>query len=56
MVRNGTGSEVKQPRGGDAIKRHVTHIHVEWGSADINNTGFESALAAELTNIPNEYE
>lgn len=46
----------KMPRGGDAINRHVTHIHIEWDSANINNTGFEENLAAELTNIPDTYE
>ena len=46
----------KMVRGGDAINRHVTHIHIEWDSADINNTGFEEKLAAELVNIPDTYE
>jgi hypothetical protein len=44
------------PRGGDAVNRHVTHIHIEWSSADINNTGFEDALAAELVNVPDTFE
>lgn len=46
----------KMPRGGDAINRHVTHIHIEWDSAEINLTGFEDALAAELVNIPDTFE
>ena len=46
----------KMARTGDAINRHVTHIHIEWGSADINLTGFEEALAAERMTIPDIFE
>lgn len=46
----------KMPRGGSDINRHVTHIHIEWDGANINNTGFEEGLTAELTNIPDKYE
>ena len=38
-------------RGGDAINRHVTHIHIEWDSANINLTGFEADLTAEVKKI-----
>ena len=46
----------KMPRGGDDINRHVTHIHIEWDSSGINNTGFEEKLEAELVNIPDSFE
>ena len=38
-------------RGGDAINRHVTHIHIEWDSANINLTGFEADLTAAVKKI-----
>ena len=46
----------KMPRGGDAINRHVTHIQIEWSAADMNLTGFEENLAAEMMNIPDGFE
>lgn len=46
----------KMPRGGSAINRHVTHIHIEWDSANMNLTGFEDGLAAEMMNIPDGFE
>jgi len=40
---NGAGK--KFPRTGSASNRHVTHIHIEWGMANLNHTGFEAQLS-----------
>ncbi len=42
---------VKLPRNGDAIRRHVSHIHIEWAQANMNHAGFDEDLAAEVSNI-----
>ena len=42
---------LKLTRTGDAIQRHVTHIHIEWGAADANNAGFELDLIAAAKKI-----
>jgi hypothetical protein len=39
---------LKLPRTGSRENRHVTHIHIEWDAANMNLTGFEPDLAAEL--------
>jgi hypothetical protein len=36
------------PRGGDAIRQHTTHIHIEWRLADAATVGWEQDLIAEL--------
>ncbi len=41
----------KLPRTGDAINRHVTHIHIEWRASDVNHTGYESDLADALDGV-----
>ena len=59
VIYNGTEwnkDGAAMPRGGDAINRHVTHIPREWSSAEINHTGFEESLAAELLTIPDVFE
>jgi hypothetical protein len=38
------------PRGGDAIRQHTTHIHIEWRMADAASTAWEQDLANELKN------
>jgi hypothetical protein len=43
---NGAGK--KFPRGGDAINRHVTHIHIEWTAASSANGAFEDELTDAL--------
>lgn len=45
------GSGQRFPRGGDAINRHVSHIHIEWSESDMNHGGFDEILAGEVSNI-----
>ena len=42
---------VRFPRGGDAVNRHVSHIHIEWAASDMNHGGFDELLAGEVSNI-----
>lgn len=47
VVYNGwewNGAGQRFTRGGDAVNRHVTHIHIEWSSAMMSHSGFESEL------------
>lgn len=41
----------KLPRGGDAVNRHVTHIHLQWRAADANHAGFETDLVKALKKV-----
>ena len=36
------------PRGGDAIRQHITHIHIEWRMADSASTPWEQDLIDAL--------
>jgi hypothetical protein len=38
------------PRGGDAIRQHTTHIHIEWRMSDAASTAWEQDLIDELKN------
>jgi hypothetical protein len=40
----------KFPRGGDVIRQHVTHIHIEWRLADAATATWEQVLIDELKN------
>jgi hypothetical protein len=42
---------IKLVRTGDAINRHVTHIHIEWAAADASYNGFESELKEALKDV-----
>jgi hypothetical protein len=44
-------SGIKLVRSGDAINRHVTHIHIEWAAADANYNGFEAELTQAVKGI-----
>jgi hypothetical protein len=45
------GGGVKFPRKGSASSRHVTHIQIQWGAANINHYGFETDLAEAVSGI-----
>jgi hypothetical protein len=38
----------KMVRGGDEINRHVSHIHIEWGTNSVNTIGFEAVLTEKM--------
>jgi hypothetical protein len=44
------GAGVQFPRGGDAMNRHVTHIHIEWGKTGVGIDSFGSDLEDALYN------
>jgi hypothetical protein len=54
LVYNGSewnGAGQRFNRGGSAINRHVTHIHIEWGAANSNLTGFEDDLSEAVSQV-----
>jgi hypothetical protein len=51
LIYNGSewnSAGVKMARLGDAVNRHVTHIHIEWSDGGVGGTGFQSALKAAI--------
>lgn len=51
VVYNGwewNGAGQKFVRGGDAVNRHVTHIHIEWSAAMMSHSGFENELTTRV--------
>jgi hypothetical protein len=51
LIYNGSewySDGTKHVRGGNDINRHLTHIHIEWGTNSVSNSKFEADLIAKM--------